>query len=124
MSHPLNFTEGSNRYQSLISRCRHDVYKPTFDTGDRSSVCEICNSEMGQSLRSTTELAKTIRQLDKQVPQIDEREFTAAPTQEIEDESSDSHEEVQELYLNDETYALAQTPETSFGLEAQSFPEE
>ena len=54
------------KYQSLINKCKHGVFRPFGDPQGKSSVCEICNS---QEMRTyTSQPSKAIkRKIEKHV---------------------------------------------------------
>jgi hypothetical protein len=70
LSHPLNFTEGSKSYQSLLSKCFHGVFRPFGDAAGKSSACGICNSH--KVCVPSNKPLKAIRKIKQIVPCLEE----------------------------------------------------
>jgi hypothetical protein len=71
MSLPLDWEEG--KYSPSIKKCDHGVFLTSEDQPPRSSVCSICQSTNGISLRKPKAVSKTrIRKIERQLPQIAE----------------------------------------------------
>jgi len=118
LSYPLDYIPGSTKYDSLIPRCVHGVYRPSFDSV-RSSACEICNSEIGQSFRTTKQLEKKVRQIERLVPQIEEPEFIQTKVETEEKYFDDGDESIE----SDVSYPIFSSDDAAlsqFGLEAKS----
>ena len=73
MSYPIDFVPGSNKYQSLINRCCHGVFRPFGDPQGTSSACELCNSKAARTY--STRLPKTLkRKVERFAPPIELKE--------------------------------------------------
>jgi hypothetical protein len=101
VSHPQNWSESSNEFQSCISRCAHSVFRPWDDPAGKSSACELCNSGCKpKPMLGEKQLSKQKARIEKIVPPVVDEfiETVGEEGQELNEESDFQTEENSEAY--------------------------
>ena len=93
MSHPVNYVENSQEFQSAISRCCHGVFRPDYCAADKPNpVCSVCTLPRFDKRISYAQL----KIVNAEIP-IEEEHLTVVQSPIIEDEEDQTEDDLKEL---------------------------